>query len=319
MAGDHPPPGSTPGATPSSSSTGAGRPDFKFHVYTKTGEPDPDTGYDFGANRDSRKIIAWGGTTADDEETGLGGTDRRVWFYDLSAGPESWTGNWNVDNADLDGDGVPDYRMPPIWEYRHGRLPRAGGAVRRPRQARPLRRAQPAVHPLAALPADAHAAAPAARRSTSTATPTRAGPASTPRAVPEARPAVQELSRAPAASRSPRTSRTCRSRPGAGAATLWLRPDVPCFPELGLPGVRQPVPLQRAAPRRSPGTAAGDYEACCSTTPPGRGRRLLGLRRRQLRRRHPELRLQLRLAGAHRAGLRPDHHRRSTSSGTTSA
>ncbi|MET0523039.1 MAG: hypothetical protein ABW156_13920, partial [Jiangellaceae bacterium] len=93
-----------------------GRSDFKFHVYTKTGEPDPDTGYDFGAQRDSRKMIAWGGTTADDEETGLGST-RRVWFHDLSAGPDSTTGNYDVTNADLDGDGVPDYRIPPIWEY----------------------------------------------------------------------------------------------------------------------------------------------------------------------------------------------------------
>ncbi|MFG1992957.1 hypothetical protein ACGFJ7_23550 [Actinoplanes sp. NPDC048988] len=96
-----------------------GRPDFKFHVYTKTGEPDPDTGYDFGANRDSRKMIAWGGTTADDEETGLGRT-RRVWFHDLSAGPESWTANYDVTNADVDGDGVADYRMPPVWEYAAG-------------------------------------------------------------------------------------------------------------------------------------------------------------------------------------------------------
>jgi hypothetical protein len=95
-----------------------GRDDFKFHVYTKTGEPDPETGYDFGVNRQSRKVIAWGGTTAADEETGLGarGT-HRVWFYDLSAGPESWTDNWNVDNPDLDGNGVVDHRMPAIWEY----------------------------------------------------------------------------------------------------------------------------------------------------------------------------------------------------------
>ncbi|WP_328469855.1 hypothetical protein OHA21_02950 [Actinoplanes sp. NBC_00393] len=93
-----------------------GRSDFKHHVYTKTGEPDPDTGYDFGVQRESRKVIAWGGTTADDEETGLGST-RRVWFHDLSAGPEAWTGNYDVDNPDVDGDGVPDYRMPPTWEY----------------------------------------------------------------------------------------------------------------------------------------------------------------------------------------------------------
>ena len=96
-----------------------GQPNFKFHVYTKTDEPDPDTDFNFGAELDSRKLIAWGGTTPDDEETGLGEL-RRVWFYDLSAGPESWTDNWNVDEPDLDGDGVVDYRMPPIWEYRQG-------------------------------------------------------------------------------------------------------------------------------------------------------------------------------------------------------
>ena len=95
-----------------------GRDDFRFHLYTKTDEPDPDTGFNFGVDRESRKMIAWGGTTAADEETGLGsrGT-HRVWFYDLSAGPESWTDNWNVDDPDLDGNGVRDYRMPPVWEY----------------------------------------------------------------------------------------------------------------------------------------------------------------------------------------------------------
>lgn len=96
-----------------------GRDDFVHHVYTKFGEPDPDTGYDFGVNRQSRRIIAWGGTTPEDEETGLGAGRgvNRVWFHDLSAGPESWTDNWNVDRKDVDGDGVADYRMPPIWEY----------------------------------------------------------------------------------------------------------------------------------------------------------------------------------------------------------
>lgn len=93
-----------------------GRPDFRFHLYTKTDEPDPDTGYNFGVERQSRKLIAWGGTTPDDEESGLGSL-HRIWFYDLSAGPESWTDNWNVDDADVDGDDVLDYRMPPVWEY----------------------------------------------------------------------------------------------------------------------------------------------------------------------------------------------------------
>ena len=86
-----------------------GRDDFKYHVYTKTDEPDPDTGYNFGIERDSRKLIAWGGTTPDDEENGLGSL-HRIWFYDLSAGPEGWTDNWNVDDDY-------GYRMPPVWEY----------------------------------------------------------------------------------------------------------------------------------------------------------------------------------------------------------
>ena len=111
-----------------------GRRDFRFHVYAKTGEPDPDTGYDFGALSDDRKIVAWGGTTPDDEETGLGGRGvHRVWFYDLSAGPEAWAGNYDVDNPDLDGDGVADYRIPVAWEYGSYRprsaLPRDLGKV----------------------------------------------------------------------------------------------------------------------------------------------------------------------------------------------
>ncbi len=97
-----------------------GRDDFIHHVYTKTDEADPDTGYNFGELRETRKIIAWGGTTADDEESGLGST-HRIWFYDLSAGPEAWTDNWNVDDPDpLDpgnADAEVQYRMPPVWEY----------------------------------------------------------------------------------------------------------------------------------------------------------------------------------------------------------
>jgi hypothetical protein len=93
-----------------------GRADFKFHVYTKTDEPDPDTGYNFGELRSSRKMIAWGGTTPDDEETGLGSL-HRIWFHDLSAGPESNTGQYDITNADIDGDDALDYRMPPVWEY----------------------------------------------------------------------------------------------------------------------------------------------------------------------------------------------------------
>jgi hypothetical protein len=93
-----------------------GRSDFKFHVYTKTDEPDPDTGYNFGALRSSRKMIAWGGTGANDPQGGPGRL-ARVWFHDLSAGPEAKTDNWDITNADVDADKIADYRMPPVWEY----------------------------------------------------------------------------------------------------------------------------------------------------------------------------------------------------------
>ncbi|WP_022801666.1 zinc metalloprotease [Deinococcus ficus] len=94
-----------------------GRSDYQDHVYTKTGEPDPDTGFDFGL-LNSRKLIAWGGTPSDDEETGAGQkANARVWFHDLSAGPESWTSNWDITNTDVDGNDVADYRLPPVWEY----------------------------------------------------------------------------------------------------------------------------------------------------------------------------------------------------------
>jgi hypothetical protein len=93
-----------------------GRADFKYHVYTKTDEPDPDTGWNFGEVTSSRKMIAWGGTTPDDEENGLGSL-HRIWFYDLSAGPEGWSDNWNVDDLDPYGSNWLQYRMPPVWEY----------------------------------------------------------------------------------------------------------------------------------------------------------------------------------------------------------
>lgn len=93
------------------------RPDFKFHVYTKTNEPDPDTGYNFGERRQTRKIVAWGGTAPNDEEDGYAGTAKRLWFYDLSAGPESWGGSYEITSPDIDGDGEPDYRLPAIWDY----------------------------------------------------------------------------------------------------------------------------------------------------------------------------------------------------------
>jgi len=101
-----------------------GRPDFRFHIYVKTNEPDPDTGANMGRDQDYTKTIAWGGTAADDPQDGQGWL-RRLWFCDLSAGPDSYSGSWNVDDQviapgttlQLPPGGAPCYRIPPIWEY----------------------------------------------------------------------------------------------------------------------------------------------------------------------------------------------------------
>lgn len=102
-----------------------GRDDFRFHVYSKTNEPDPDTGKNFGSDQDRTKIVAWGGTAVNDPQN-PGVSVKRVWFYDLSAGPDSLTGSWNVDDARYMWGYAPGaapttgdtaYRIPPIWEY----------------------------------------------------------------------------------------------------------------------------------------------------------------------------------------------------------
>src|SRR5262249_8258411 len=96
-----------------------GRDDFVFHHLLQYGGPGPQTRAEFFSLSPHFFILhAWGGTTADDEETGLGdlGT-HRIWFHDLSAGPILWDFSWNVDDQDLDGDNRADYRIPPIWEY----------------------------------------------------------------------------------------------------------------------------------------------------------------------------------------------------------
>lgn len=88
-----------------------GRSNFRHHYYAKRNEVDPDTGVNFGAFQ-SRAIIAYGGTPP-----AAGQPVRRVWFHDLSAGPEFNTDNWLLDEGDLNRDGKIEYRMPPIWEY----------------------------------------------------------------------------------------------------------------------------------------------------------------------------------------------------------
>lgn len=81
-----------------------GRRDFTHHVYSLKSRRDTDTGYDFAAGP-SGKMIAWGGTPHEGA-----GAPKRVWFHDLSAGPDWRTRNWNVDAP---APGV----MPPVWEY----------------------------------------------------------------------------------------------------------------------------------------------------------------------------------------------------------
>jgi hypothetical protein len=91
-----------------------GRAGFRHHTYTVQ-SVDPDTGFNWGAFGENQ-MIAFGGTAHNDPEYGTG-TRHRIWFHDLSAGPEWNTVNWNVDDADFNSDGVPEYRMPPVWEY----------------------------------------------------------------------------------------------------------------------------------------------------------------------------------------------------------
>ena len=92
-----------------------GRSDFKFHVYARVNALDPDTGRSVGLD-DFVQKISGGGTPADDPQTPLGSL-RRVWFYDLSAGPDYNSRSWDLSVKDVDGDGLTDRRIPPIWEY----------------------------------------------------------------------------------------------------------------------------------------------------------------------------------------------------------
>ncbi|MDQ1357600.1 MAG: hypothetical protein QOG44_1973 [Acidimicrobiaceae bacterium] len=94
-----------------------GRPDFKFHVFTVTNSPDPDTGVNTGLVSDRAKVAAWGGTYTPGHESRDG--TRRVWFDDVSAGPDYASGGWDLADRDVDGDGYLDYRIPPVWEYRN--------------------------------------------------------------------------------------------------------------------------------------------------------------------------------------------------------
>jgi hypothetical protein len=91
-----------------------GRPDFRFHTYAFFGQS-PDLPFPFGATHEGQ-MQAWGGSPPDAPYGALG-LQARLWFYDVSAGPEWTTANWLLDLADFTGDGVAEERIPPVWEY----------------------------------------------------------------------------------------------------------------------------------------------------------------------------------------------------------
>ncbi len=73
----------------------------------------------------------------------------------------SWTNGYDVTNRDVDGDRLPDYRMPPIWEYGTRKASMVIGRKVSPDLALVTRYvgAEPAVHAQPDLPRRADAAA----------------------------------------------------------------------------------------------------------------------------------------------------------------
>jgi hypothetical protein len=91
-----------------------GRPDFFFHTYGFLGQR-PDVPFPVGRTHGGQ-MVAWGGSPATAPYGALG-REARLWFYDVSAGPDFMTTNWLLRFPDFTGDGVVDERIPPIWEY----------------------------------------------------------------------------------------------------------------------------------------------------------------------------------------------------------
>jgi hypothetical protein len=91
-----------------------GRDDFRFHTYAPfTYQPEIDV---FAPELVRNHGIAWGGGVPDAAQTPTSSLGR-IWFVDVSAGPEWNTANFLLDIGDLTGDGYDDHRVPPIWEY----------------------------------------------------------------------------------------------------------------------------------------------------------------------------------------------------------
>ncbi len=97
----------------------ASRDDFKHHVYVRTDIVSPDTGLNPCLVDERCRFIAWGGSA----NLGLS-EPHRIWFLDLSAGPDTRSASWNIDDVEVpeprlatQQNGIMDYRIPPIWEY----------------------------------------------------------------------------------------------------------------------------------------------------------------------------------------------------------
>ena len=91
-----------------------GRADFRFHTYAYFAVQ-PEIGL-FPPAHDYAQTIAWGGGTPDQVQSPTSALGR-VWFLDLSAGPEWASSNWYLEVPDFNGDGIVENRLPPIWEY----------------------------------------------------------------------------------------------------------------------------------------------------------------------------------------------------------
>lgn len=99
-----------------------GRSDFVDHVYFNLNDFDVDTGVPGGAYF-INMTSGWGGTAWNDpEDCPSGCPTRRVLYLDVSAGPVDRLGNWDLVSPDVRTrapNGIPDDRLPPIWEYGH--------------------------------------------------------------------------------------------------------------------------------------------------------------------------------------------------------
>jgi len=99
-----------------------GRPDFVDHVYFKTNDVDVDTGIPPGIYF-RNMTSGWGGTAWNDpEDCPAGCPVRRLMYLDVSASPAERLGNWDVASPEIRTqapNGIPDDRLPPIWEYGH--------------------------------------------------------------------------------------------------------------------------------------------------------------------------------------------------------